>query len=424
MKIRQKIAQWIGGAVKGMSFVSDSISLSFVDISTINQQAAIEFYQSNAEFRALIGRIASMCERIPIRLNRRTYSMENGVRVEKIEEVAEHPILQVLARPNDYESEADFRNKEITNQLVCGNSYIWGVTVGRNVKMMHVLPSAQIKMKRDSLFSPVSGYILELYGQMQNIPAEEVVSRREGNINAASAGWQYGKSPIMCAPMLVERINAVSLSAAMTIRNGGARGMLVGDNAPGVDYDEDGMKSLKDNWRDAGTGPKNAGKIVISSHKFSYLKIGDSVVDMQLIDMEKANRVALANLYQFPVQLLNSEEASTDNNYATARKQAITDAVLPQVQGYCDSLNRLLVASYGDATLFLAPDISELEELQEDYKMKAEWVSKIKDVLTPNEVREAFKYGKIDSEEADITIWERDALSNPAPAPVPNPTRL
>lgn len=424
MNIWQKTLSLLSKTKQIQQLTANWVSLGFIDISTISQKRAVELVQSDAELKSIVDHIADMSVRIPIRLYRKTYTTENGQHIMSTEEVAEHPILDVLNKPNDYQSEGDLRRAEIAFQLTCGNSYLWGAKVGAKVKMLHCLPAPQVKVKANSIFEAPQGYTLSIGGVEKSLPADEVAYRKTGNLDYSSSDWQYGKSPIMCAPMLMSRIQAVSTSAASTIANGGARGMLVGSNEPGVDYSPEGLAALKANWEQAGAGPKNAGKIVISSANFDYLKIGDTVVDMQLLEMEKANRVALANLYKFPVQLLNSEEASTDNNYATARKQAITDAVLPQVQGYCDSLNRLLVESYGDKTLFLAPDISELEEMQEDYKAKAEWISKVKDCLTPNEVREAFRYGKIDSEEADMTIWERDALSNPTPAPTPNPTRL
>jgi hypothetical protein len=173
------------------------------------------------------------------------------------------------------------------------------------------------------------------------------------------------------------------------LQNQTARGLLMSDEG---DINEVQAQQLKDKFRKQFQGSDNAGDVIITPKKLSWVNFGLNAADVSLIEQYNASIKDLCNIYNVPVQLLNNTDSASYNNMKEAKKALYQNAVIPELLKIKDELNRWLAPKFGDK-LCIEFDFSVIPELQEetdkvvDQLTKAWW-------LTPNEKRAAMNYGK------------------------------
>jgi hypothetical protein len=158
------------------------------------------------------------------------------------------------------------------------------------------------------------------------------------------------------------------------------------------DINEVQAQQLKDKFRRQHQGSDNAGDIIITPNKMSWVNFGLNASDVSLIAQYNASIKDLCNIYNVPVQLLNNTESSSYNNVKEAKKALYQNAVIPELIKIKDELNRWLAPKYGDK-LCIEFDFSVIPELQEETDKVVDQLSKAW-WITPNEKRAAMNYGK------------------------------
>jgi len=164
------------------------------------------------------------------------------------------------------------------------------------------------------------------------------------------------------------------------------------------DINEVQAQQLKDKFRSAHQGSNNAGDIIITPKKLSWVNFGLNASDVSLIEQYNASIKDLCNIYHVPVQMLNNTDASTYNNMKEAKKALYQNAVIPELCKIRDELNRWLAPQFGEK-LCIDFDFSVIPELQEETEKVVNQMSQAW-WLTPNEKRMAMNYGE--DEESDI----------------------
>ena len=127
-----------------------------------------------------------------------------------------------------------------------------------------------------------------------------------------------------------------------------------------------------------------------------WTEIGLSPVDLNIIESEKWDYIALRNIYGVPPELLGLT-AKTHNNIQEAEKSLTSRCAMPQLNAYRDGLNRWLQSTaYKNSNIVVDYDQTCFTELQEDVKMKSEWVNQLKG-LSPNEQRNLLGLERIEN---------------------------
>ena len=96
---------------------------------------------------------------------------------------------------------------------------------------------------------------------------------------------------------------------------------------------------------------------------------------MALSELEGYNVDALCNLYSVPSILMNRQGAGTYNNWLEARKQLVTDCVLPLLTDIRDSFNRMAETEWNMGDTVLDFDMSCFKELEADRQKQAQWLN-------------------------------------------------
>ena len=378
-----------------------------------------EGYRKNATIYSLINIITKAATTIPFQIyeieNKADYkrykAMTSGaidanilhkseiLKKRALVEIQDTELHMLMDRPNPSQSYNSFITELIAFGKLTGNRYIYGIAPesGNNAgkyKEMYVMPSQIMEIISGGIMQPVKKYKLRYNGNY-DIPAEFICHIKDFNPYYDGTGTHlYGQSPLRAGLRSLTTNNEATQTGVKYLQNQTARGVLMSEEG---DINEVQAQQLKDKFRQAHQGSNNAGDIIITPKKLSWVNFGLNAADVSLIEQYNASIKDLCNIYHVPVQLLNNTESSTYNNMKEAKKALYQNAVIPELCKIRDELNRWLTPMYGEK-LCIDFDFSVIPELQEETdkivsQMSQAWW------LTPNEKRTAMNYGEDEDNE-------------------------
>ena len=317
----------------------------------------------------------------------------NIIQKKALVNVEDTELHELLNRPNPAQSFNSWIQEVIAFGALTGNRYIYGIApdTGQNsgkYKELYVLPSQVVEIHSGGLMKPIKEYTLE-YNGTYRIPAEFICHIKNFNPYYDGSGSHlYGMSPLKAGLRSMDANNEALTTGVKYLQNQTARGMLISDEG---DITESQARQLKDKFRNTYQGSNNAGDLIITPKKLSWVNFGLNASDLSLIEQYNASIKDLCNVYNVPVQLLNNTDSSTYNNMKEAKKALYQNAIIPELIRIREELNRWLTPQYGEK-LYIDFDFQSIPELQEETEKVVDQMSKSW-WLTPNEKRIAMNYG-------------------------------
>ena len=371
-------------------------------------------YQKNATIYSLINLITKAATTIPFQVYEKTNEndykrykaltsgMMDAASIQKasllqknaLVELQDTELHKILERPNPAQSYNAWLTELIAFGKLTGNRYIYGIgpDTGANVGKfteLYVMPSQVMEIISNGIMEPVSKYKLE-YNGTKYIDASEICHIKDFNPYYDGTGsHMYGQSPLRAGLRSLTTNNEAVQTGVKYLQNQTARGLLTSEMG---DINEVQAQQLKDKFKRQHQGSDNAGDIIITPNKMSWVNFGLNATDVSLIAQYNASIKDLCNIYNVPVQLLNNTESSSYNNMKEAKKALYQNAVIPELIKIKDELNRWLAPKYGDK-LCIEFDFSVIPEMQEETEKVVNQLSKAW-WITPNEKRSAMNYGK------------------------------
>lgn len=373
-----------------------------------------EGYRKNATIYSIINLITKAASTIPVnvyekvndnelkRYQAMTSGMIDGTIIHKsnmlkksaLIELQDTELHEILERPNPAQSYASFISELIAFGKLTGNRYVYGIgpDTGNNsgkYKELYVMPSQVMEIISGGMFNPVKEYRVE-YNGSYSIPAEQICHIKDFNPYYDGTGSHlYGQSPLRAGLRSLTTNNEAVQTGVKYLQNQTARGVLMSDEG---DLNEVQAQQLKDKFRSTYQGSNNAGDIVITPKKLSWVNFGLSAGDISLLEQYNASIKDLCNIYAVPSQLLNNDKASTYNNMKEAKKALYQNAVIPEMLKIRDELNRWLAPKYGEK-YYIDFDFSVIPELQEEMDKVVDQMSRAW-WITPNEKRASMSYAQ------------------------------
>jgi len=308
-------------------------------------------------------------------------------------------LIERLKNPNPMQSGDEFIEAYAGWMLLTGNAYLYmmspeeGLNKGKPVEM-YWLPSQFTEIIGGGYTEPVKGYRVSLgHGYGIEIQASKVIHFKYFNPGADTNGGQlYGQSPLQAGLLSVQSSNEGYKALNKTYQNGAPAGILTGSDKTDFEYNQEQITALQEKYKRMYGGSDNYMKIIFSRNPLQWIKMGFSVVDMNIVEMRRYNLEDVCNIYHVPVHLFSSEAATLDN-YKEARKAIYTDAVIPLLDRFVSKLNQHLLAIYGGGSLTY--DTSVITELNADIQalttaLSSAWW------LTGNERREMMGMEQVD----------------------------
>jgi HK97 family phage portal protein len=251
--------------------------------------------------------------------------------------------------------------------------------------------------------NPIDHYVLIEGNTYIEFKSKDVIHIKYSNPNFDLTGSHlYGMSPLRAALRNINSSNSAIDLNVKTLQNGGAFGFIHGKGTP---LTTEQATSLKERLLEMDASPERLSRIAGASGELAFTRISLTTDELKPFEYLKFDTKAICNVLNWPDELLNNDgKASLGSTDTTqARKQAITDNILPDLVLLQDSLNKNFITKFkGYEKAVIEWDIDDLPEMQEDMSKKMEWLSKAP--LTPNEVRHALKYDMIEDDGMD-TVW-------------------
>lgn len=319
-----------------------------------------------------------------------------------------------LEDPNPTQTWSDIWALYKTYMKITGNFYLYimspkeGMNAGKPM-LVYALPAhlMQIVLKRNanmlSTESPIDHYIL-IEGNMSiKFEAADIIHIKYSNPNFDLQGSHlYGMSPLRAALRNINSQNSGIDLNIKTLQNGGAFGFIHGKSTP---LTPEQAQSLKERMLEMDASPERLSRIAGSSAEVGFTRISLTTDELKPFDYLNFDRKVICNVLGWPDELLNNDGKASLGNSDTkeARKQAVTDNILPDLVLLQSSLNKSFLSRFkGYENAVIEWDVTELPEMQADMKTQAEGLNMLP--LTPNEIRTAFKYETLPDDGMDI-VW-------------------
>ncbi len=324
-----------------------------------------------------------------------------SLKKEALEEVDGTWLNSLLKNPNPLNTLQSLIEEMFIYRDTTGNSYLSAVTnpVQTEIIQLFSLPADKVEIVAGDFINPVKGYRFDPFSK-DIIEPEKVMHWKYFNPRWDANGSNlYGMSPLQAAIRIINNDNSGVDSQNAAFANEGVKGIITGTEHTDIEFTAEQGEMLKKKFaRHVARAKEGKGNIAFNRAPLNYLKIGDTPVDLGVLDSRKYNKEVLCNLFRIHPSLLSSE-ASTLNNLTEARKALLTMSVLPDMDGLRDGLNSLIGRFYEG--YFIDYDIMAISELQDDIEKLGNTLKQM-DWVTLNEKRRATDYDDYDHPGADL----------------------
>lgn len=290
---------------------------------------AKEGYGGNVTVYACINEIATAFASIPIKLVST-----------KGKEIIEHPMMDLLKRPNPFQGQVTFMKAVASYLLISGNSYIErvGPKTGPSMELWTLRPD-RIAIKPHPI-EKVSHYEHNAGGLKTDIPRELVLHLK----TFSATDDYYGLSPLSAAAMATDvDIEALKWTKGLMDNAAAPSGFLKAKGELSPNQREKLKKEIEDKF----AGSANSGRPMLLEGDLDWTALSWSPEQSGLLDIRRMSKLEICQAYQVPPELIGDQEHKTYNNYAEARKSFYVETIIPLAEFYVDELNRWLAPTFG-----------------------------------------------------------------------------
>ena len=312
-------------------------------------------------------------------------------------QVEDHPLLDLLARPNPLQSNTEFFNSLFGFLLLSGNAYI--LKIGSELgtpRELHLLRPDRVSIKGAGKPIP-DRYEYVVNGKVQNIFP---IDPDTGNSEVKHIKlWNplddyYGLSPLQAAAEEVDQHN-LSSQHNINLLNNGARpsGAVIfkpkDDQGFTVNLSESQRQQLLTDLNNRFSGSQNAGRPMLLEGDFDWKEMGLSPKDMDFINLKHMSATDIALCFGVPNQLVGVPDSQTYSNVAEARLALYEETIIPHLKLIQSDLNEWLVPMFSEGLEFCY-DLEGIPALAERKRKTYENITSAVNsgIMTRNEARE------------------------------------
>ncbi len=307
-------------------------------------------------------------------------------------ELSEHPLLDLVARPNPRQSGPSFLESLYGHLLMAGNAYIELVETPTGARELHLLRPDRVQIATDRAGWPVA--LEERHGSASRRIALGL-SETGGAHHFAlfhPIDDHYGFPPLQAALMALDVHNGTGRwNKALLDNSARPSGALVYAPKDGGNLTDDQYERLKAELEDGYTGAVRAGRPLLLEGGLDWKAMGLTPRDMDFIEAKNAASRDIALAFGVPPMMLGLPGDNTFANYQEANRAFYRLTVLPLVERIAQELGGWLEPRFG-RRLKLGYDADRIEGLSAEREALWARVSQA-DFLTDDEKREAVGYG-------------------------------
>ncbi len=326
-----------------------------------------------------------------VRLIAETASAVPWLLYEGSDELTEHPLLDLLARPNQRQAGASFMEALYGYLLLSGNAYL-ELAGGGAAHELHLLRPDRVRVVADDAGWPAAlEYRQGSHKRLITLEPEGEGGRALQISLFHPLDDHYGLPPLEAALAALDTHNAAGRwNKALLDNSARPSGALVYAPKEGGNLTEDQYERLKTELDEGYSGPRRAGRPLLLEGGLDWKAMGLTPKDMDFVQAKNAASRDIALAFGVPPMLLGIPGDNTYSNYQEANRAFYRHTVVPLVARTAKELSLWFAGAFG-AQLCLWYDADQVEGLSGD--RDALWARVgAASFLTDDEKREAVGY--------------------------------
>lgn len=326
-----------------------------------------------------------------VRLITETASAIPWLLYDGVTELAEHPMLSLLERPNVRQAGAGFMEALYGHLLLSGNAYVELVATESGAREMHLLRPDRVTIASDAAGWPIG------------LDHSENGRRRQIALGMSDSGGathlalfhplddHYGFAPLEAALIALDTHNAAGRwNKALLDNSARPSGALVYAPKDGGNLSDVQFERLKAELEEGYSGTTRAGRPLLLEGGLDWKAIGLTPKDMDFIEAKHSASRDIALAFGVPPMLLGIPGDNTYANYQEANRAFYRLTVLPLVARTAKQLLAWLSPGFG-GHLRLWYDADQIDGLAGE--REALWTRlEAASFLSEDEKREAVGY--------------------------------
>ncbi|MDQ0417913.1 HK97 family phage portal protein [Croceifilum oryzae] len=386
--LREKIGRWLLKSSNSAPFLIGNNQNGVPQYNSWDAGKAIrEGYKASTWVYACIRKLSDQIASVPLVVWKKSGKSE-WIRA------PEHPLEQLLQRPNPRMTGIQM-NKAMTTYLhLAGNHYWYIIEVGGVPRELWPLRPDRVR-PIPSKTEFIGGYQYNLDGVSQYFDVNEISHFRFLD----PYNDFLGMSSLQAVARIVDSDSeAVNWNRSSMENRAVPPGALVADG----NLTEDQFTRLKGEVEQKISGVKNARKPLLLEAGLKWQSLAISPTDMDFIEGRRLNREEICAAFGVPPVLVGIQDASTYNNYETAKRALWEDTIIPYLEDIVAQVNQDLTPRFGD-NLWVEPDLTEVPALQEKFDDKVTSAQKLWAMGVPFEkLNERLELGMDDIPDSDL----------------------
>jgi len=355
------ISRLLGG---GMNAPAESKAYGGQTLLSLNQLGAANWsnrgfvslanqgYARNPVVYRCVRLIAETANRVPLVVS------EKGRRLD------EHPLAQLLARPNGRQSGGELLEGVYAFLQTAGNAYLQAGIVEGEVRGLFSLRPDRMSVVAGADGWPV-GYDYTAGGRTMRLRQDS--EPVPGVLHMAlfdPLDDHYGMAPLQAAATSLDIHNAAAEWNKALLDNAARPSGALVYSAAGQNLTEDQFERLKTELEQNFSGTANAGRPMLLEGGLDWKTIALSPRDMDFIEAKNAAARDIALAFGVPPMLLGIPGDNTYANLAEANRALWRHTLIPLVVRVAEELSGWLGPAFGGAVV--TPDFEGVEALAED----------------------------------------------------------
>jgi HK97 family phage portal protein len=341
---------------------------------------AREGYQRNAIVHRAVNLIAQSAASAPLVLK------AEG------RELREHPLLDLMARPNPRLGGQAFRETLYAHLLLAGNAYIEAVTMEGAPRELHALRPDRMQVVPGSDGWPMAyDYVVGSRSVRFRQDEDDVPPILHLSL-FNPLDDHYGLAPIEAATTALDIHNsAARWNKALLDNAARPSGALIYAAGEGGSLTDAQFDRLKEELEVSFQGATNAGRPLLLDGGLDWKPLSLTPKDMDFVEAKSAAAREIALAFGVPPLLLGLPGDATYANYAEANRAFWRQTLIPLIRRINGDIINWLAPVFGTA-LSLEPDLDAVEALAAERESLWRRVTAAP-FLSDDEKREALGYG-------------------------------
>lgn len=315
------------------------------------------------------------------------------------EYIEDHPLLDLLKRPNPMQGGREFIKTCIVDYLTQGEMAIAQPQGQKQpVELWRVDPS-EIEVKPGRGGIPAA-YVHRRNGVQTDFPVRGVTAPRADLFfykRFNPRDYWRGQSPLMAGGIAGDIHNRGQEWNYNLLKNAAKPSGIVSFKD---DPSEETVSRLKEWFKRAFQGSENSGEIAALTGGAEWAQTSLSPLDMDFMNSMTEAKKLIAGVFGVPLPLIDNE-AATFANMDTAKERFYTDTVLPLANEWLEAFGAWILPAFGD-DLELCIDMDDIPALEAVRNRKFDRVMKALNagIITVDEARDEIGYDPMDPADA------------------------